>query len=118
MLLNNSVVGGDADADSEDPGGYQFRSIVELKASTRQDGVRHKLMPGMQVDAGVALGQRSVSVYGVSRAQAFPGLRGKRCRWIAGQGKSSDSTGPTSPIRLPTNHQLRRCLLEVARVAF
>jgi hemolysin D len=56
------------DADSDDrPGGYQFRSIVELKAQyLEQDGVRHKLMPGMQVDAEVALGQRSVIEYMLS----------------------------------------------------
>ena len=47
--------------------GYQFRSIVELKSQTLEsDGVRHKLMPGMQVDAEIALGERSVIEYMLS----------------------------------------------------
>jgi HlyD family secretion protein len=43
---------------------YQFRSIVELKSQTLEsDGIRHKLMPGMQVDAEISLGDRSVMEY-------------------------------------------------------
>jgi HlyD family secretion protein len=43
---------------------YQFRSIVELKAQhLESDGVRHKLMPGMQVDAEISLGERTVMEY-------------------------------------------------------
>ena len=54
---------------SESPNGgsapaYQFRSIVELKAQQLEsDGVRHKLMPGMQVDAEISLGERTVMEY-------------------------------------------------------
>jgi HlyD family secretion protein len=45
-------------------GGYQFRSIVELKSQVLEsDGVRHKLMPGMQVDAEISLGERTVLEY-------------------------------------------------------
>jgi HlyD family secretion protein len=43
---------------------YQFRSIVELKSQALEsDGIRHKLMPGMQVDAEISLGDRSVMEY-------------------------------------------------------
>ena len=45
-------------------GGYRFRSIVELKAQTLEsDGVRLALTPGMQVDAEIALGDRTVLEY-------------------------------------------------------
>jgi HlyD family secretion protein len=44
--------------------GYQFRTIVELKSQhIDSDGFKHKLMPGMQVDAEIALGHRSVVEY-------------------------------------------------------
>jgi HlyD family secretion protein len=44
--------------------GYRFRSIVELKSQVLEsDGVRHALTPGMQVDAEIALGERSVLEY-------------------------------------------------------
>ncbi len=43
---------------------YQFRTVVELKSQALEaDGVRHKLMPGMQVDAEISLGQRTVMEY-------------------------------------------------------
>jgi HlyD family secretion protein len=46
------------------PAGYKFRSLVELKSQVLQsDGVRHALTPGMQVDAEIALGERSVLEY-------------------------------------------------------
>jgi HlyD family secretion protein len=45
-------------------GAFQFRSIVELKAQhLESDGSRLKLMPGMQVDAEISLGQRTVIEY-------------------------------------------------------
>jgi HlyD family secretion protein len=44
--------------------GYRFRSIIELKVQNLDsDGVHHKLTPGMQVDAEIALGHRSVLEY-------------------------------------------------------
>jgi len=47
--------------------GYKFRSIVELKSQVLEsDGVRHRLTPGMQVDAEIALGERSVLEYVLS----------------------------------------------------
>ena len=53
----------DGGSGSQAPG-YQFRSIVELKSQLLEsDGVRHKLMPGMQVDAEISLGSRSVLEY-------------------------------------------------------
>jgi HlyD family secretion protein len=43
---------------------YQFRTIVELRAQALEaDGGRHKLMPGMQVDAEISLGERTVMEY-------------------------------------------------------
>ena len=46
------------------PGGYKFRSIVELKSQILESGgARHPLTPGMQVDAEIALGERSVLEY-------------------------------------------------------
>jgi len=53
---------------AEAPGGpsqgYQFRAIVELKAQELEaDGVRHRLTPGMQVDAEISLGERTVMEY-------------------------------------------------------
>ena len=43
---------------------YQFRTIVELQAQALEaDGARHKLMPGMQVDAEISLGERTVMEY-------------------------------------------------------
>ena len=49
------------------PVGYKFRSIVELKSQVLEsDGVRHPLTPGMQVDAEIALGERSVLEYVLS----------------------------------------------------
>jgi HlyD family secretion protein len=51
-------------ANGQNGGGYQFRSIVELKSQVLEsDGVRHKLMPGMQVDAEISLGERTVLEY-------------------------------------------------------
>jgi HlyD family secretion protein len=51
----------------EPPAGYQFRSIVELKAQQlERDGAHHKLMPGMQVDAEISLGHRTVLEYMLS----------------------------------------------------
>ena len=52
---------------------YQFRSIVELKAQALEsEGGRHKLMPGMQVDAEISLGERTVMEYLLSPVtQAF-----------------------------------------------
>ena len=45
-------------------GGYKFRSIVELKSQILDSGgVRYPLTPGMQVDAEIALGERSVLEY-------------------------------------------------------
>jgi HlyD family secretion protein len=45
-------------------GVFQFRSIVELKAQHLEtDGTRLKLMPGMQVDAEISLGERTVIEY-------------------------------------------------------
>ena len=59
--------GGAGDSTNANPGSggaFQFRSIVELKAqSLESDGNRLKLMPGMQVDAEIALGQRTVLEY-------------------------------------------------------
>ncbi|HTS53052.1 MAG TPA: HlyD family type I secretion periplasmic adaptor subunit [Burkholderiales bacterium] len=44
--------------------GYRFRSIVELTSQVLEsDGVRHPLTPGMQVDAEIALGERTVLEY-------------------------------------------------------
>jgi hemolysin D len=44
--------------------GYKFRSIVELKSQVLEsDGIRHTLTPGMQVDAEIALGERTVLEY-------------------------------------------------------
>jgi hemolysin D len=44
--------------------GYRFRSIVELKSQVLEsDSVRHPLTPGMQVDAEIALGERTVLEY-------------------------------------------------------
>jgi hemolysin D len=44
--------------------GYRFRSMVELDVQNLEsDGVRHRLTPGMQVDAEIALGQRTVLEY-------------------------------------------------------
>ena len=49
------------------PPGYQFRSLVELKAQALEsDGARYRLMPGMQVDAEISLGQRTVMEYMLS----------------------------------------------------
>ena len=43
---------------------YKFRGIVELKSQVLESGgVRHPLTPGMQVDAEIALGERSVLEY-------------------------------------------------------
>jgi HlyD family secretion protein len=43
---------------------YHFRTLVELKQQMLDsDGFKHKLMPGMQVDAEIALGQRTVLEY-------------------------------------------------------
>ena len=43
---------------------YQFRTVVELKNQVLEaDGARHKLMPGMQVDAEISLGDRTVMEY-------------------------------------------------------
>ena len=54
-------------SDEPAPPAYQFRSIVELKAQDLEaDGARHKLMPGMQVDAEIALGERTVMEYMLS----------------------------------------------------
>jgi HlyD family secretion protein len=54
-------------ADGANPstgGAFQFRSIVELKAQhLDSDGNQLKLMPGMQVDAEIELGQRTVIEY-------------------------------------------------------
>jgi HlyD family secretion protein len=51
-------------ANGQNSAGYQFRSIVELKSQVLEsDGVRHKLMPGMQVDAEISLGERTVLEY-------------------------------------------------------
>ena len=55
--------------DSKDvvPAGYKCRSIVELRSQVLEsDGVRHPLTPGMQVDAEIALGERSVLEYVLS----------------------------------------------------
>jgi HlyD family secretion protein len=47
--------------------GYKFRSIVEVKSQVLEsDGVPHRLTPGMQVDAEIALGERSVLEYMLS----------------------------------------------------
>jgi HlyD family secretion protein len=49
---------------SEAEPAYHFRTLVELKQQVLEsDGFRHKLMPGMQVDAEIALGQRTVLEY-------------------------------------------------------
>ena len=43
---------------------YQFRSILELKSQHLEaNGVRHTLKPGMQVDAEISLGERTVMEY-------------------------------------------------------
>jgi len=43
---------------------YQFRSVLELKDQHLEaDGVRYELMPGMQVDAEISLGDRTVMEY-------------------------------------------------------
>ena len=53
-----------AKSNGQNGAGYQFRSIVELKSQVLEsDGVRHKLMPGMQVDAEISLGERTVLEY-------------------------------------------------------
>jgi len=47
--------------------GYRFRSIVELNSQALESGnVRYPLTPGMQVDAEIALGERSVLEYVLS----------------------------------------------------
>jgi HlyD family secretion protein len=47
--------------------GYRFRSIVELNSQMLEsDNVRYPLTPGMQVDAEIALGERSVLEYVLS----------------------------------------------------
>jgi hemolysin D len=52
------------EARSDVSAGYRFRSIVELKSQVLEsDSVRHPLTPGMQVDAEIALGERSVLEY-------------------------------------------------------
>ncbi len=44
--------------------GYQFRTVVELRDQQLEaDAVGHKLMPGMQVDAEISLGERTVMEY-------------------------------------------------------
>jgi hemolysin D len=46
---------------------YQFRGLIELNAQfLESEGARLKLMPGMQVDAEIQLGQRSVMEYMLS----------------------------------------------------
>jgi HlyD family secretion protein len=51
-------------ANGEGQQAYRFRALVELKQQVLDsDGFRHKLMPGMQVDAEIALGQRTVLEY-------------------------------------------------------
>jgi membrane fusion protein, hemolysin D len=46
------------------PMGYKFRSIIELKSQVLEsDGMHHALTPGMQVDAEIALGERTVLEY-------------------------------------------------------
>jgi HlyD family secretion protein len=53
---------GNGGAESEPA--YRFRTLVELKQQVLEsDGFRHSLMPGMQVDAEIALGQRTVLEY-------------------------------------------------------
>lgn len=53
-----------AQVPSSSGGVFQFRSIVELKAQYLEaSGNRLKLMPGMQVDAEISLGQRTVMEY-------------------------------------------------------
>jgi HlyD family secretion protein len=55
---------GEEGASAEDRQAYHFRTLVELRQQVLDsDGFRHKLMPGMQVDAEIALGQRTVLEY-------------------------------------------------------
>jgi hemolysin D len=55
---------GEAGAANNSGGAFQFRSIVELKAQhLDSEGNKLKLMPGMQVDAEISLGQRTVIEY-------------------------------------------------------
>lgn len=61
---NGNGTGGPEARDGPPGPAYQFRTILELKAQQLEaDGTRHKLMPGMQVDAEIALGHRTVMEY-------------------------------------------------------
>jgi HlyD family secretion protein len=60
----NPPQAGQEGANGEGQQAYHFRTLVELKQQVLDsDGFRHRLMPGMQVDAEIALGQRTVLEY-------------------------------------------------------
>jgi len=56
--------GNDPNADAKAPPTHRFRSLVELKSQYLDaNGVKHQLTPGMQVDAEIKLGDRTVLEY-------------------------------------------------------
>jgi HlyD family secretion protein len=60
----NPPPAGQEAASSEGQQAFHFRALIELKQQVLDsDGFRHTLMPGMQVDAEIALGQRTVLEY-------------------------------------------------------
>jgi HlyD family secretion protein len=53
--------------DQKAPPSHRFRSLVELKSQFLDaNGVHHPLTPGMQVDAEIKLGDRTVLEYVLS----------------------------------------------------
>jgi HlyD family secretion protein len=57
----------DNNADPKAPPSHRFRSLVELKSQYLDaNGVHHPLTPGMQVDAEIKLGDRTVLEYVLS----------------------------------------------------
>ena len=54
----------DPNAEAKTPPMHRFRSLVELKSQYLDaNGVKHRLTPGMQVDAEIKLGDRTVLEY-------------------------------------------------------
>ena len=69
VVTHVSADASEPEHEARDPAraGYKFRSIVELKTQVLEsNGVRLRLTPGMQVDAEIALGERSVIEYVLS----------------------------------------------------
>jgi len=54
-------------AEAKAPPTHRFRSLVELKSQYLDaNGAKHRLSPGMQVDAEIKLGDRTVLEYVLS----------------------------------------------------